>query len=163
MKLGNVIQTRLAPLQQAIDRLPSRDRKALLLLAVFLLVMLLGSVVWLTHRAANTATQSALEARELLGWMRAQAPNIRATAQNTQPLTQLVQQAASQQGLIVTQNGDDQVLQVSVQHQSFAVLGAWLSRLAADGVQIRQLDIRQQPDGQLQLQATLSLGGASVG
>ena len=88
--------------------------------------------------------------------MRAQAPNIRQGGAAQPLLTELVQQSAAQQGLILTQNGDDQSLQVATKHDSFAVLGSWLSRLAEQGVQIRQLDIRQESDGALQLQATLS-------
>lgn len=157
MKLQNPLARFTLPMQQALDRLPSRDRKALLLLTVFLSVLLLGLGVWHANRVAQQATQAATDARELLGWMRAQAPNIR-QGSGVQPLlTELVQQSAAQQGLILTQNGDDQSLQVATKHESFAVLGNWLSRLAEQGVQIRQLDLRQQPDGAIQLQATLSL------
>lgn len=157
MKLQNPLSKLTLPLQQALDRLPSRDRYALLFLGVFLAVLLLGLAVWTAHRAAQQATQAAIDARELLVWMRAQAPNIRQGSTVQPLLTELVQQSAAQQGLIVTQNGDDQSLQIATKHESFAVIGSWLSRLAEQGVQIRQLDIRQQPDGALQLQATLSL------
>jgi len=157
MKLQNPLARLTLPMQQALDRLPSRDRKALLLLVAFLTVLLLGLGVWHANRAAQQATQAATDARELLGWMRAQAPNIRQGSSVQPLLTELVQQSASQQGLILTQNGDDQSLQVATKHESFAVLGSWLSRLAEQGVQIRQLDLRQQPDGAIQLQATLSL------
>lgn len=157
MKIPNPLFTLMQPLQQALDRLPSRDRKALLLLATFLSLLLFGLAGWTAHRAAQQATQDATDARELLVWMRAQAPNIRQGSTIQPLLTELVQQSAAQQGLILTQNGDDQSLQVATKHDSFAVLGSWLSRLAEQGVQIRQLDIRQQPDGALQLQATLSL------
>lgn len=157
MKLKNPLLNLTQPLQQALERLPSRDRKALALLSLFLLISMMGLGIWTAHRAAQQATQSATEARELLVWMRAQAPNIRQGSGVQPVLTDLAQQAAAQQGLILTQNGDDQSLQVSTKHQSFAVLGSWLSRLAEQGVQIRQLEIRQQADGELQLQATLSL------
>lgn len=157
MKLQNPLVKLTLPMQQALDRLPSRDRKALLLLATFLLLLLFGLGLWSSHRAAQQATQAATDARELLVWMRAQAPNIRQGGGVQPLLTELVQQSASQQGLILSQNGDDQSLQVATKHESFAVLGSWLSRLAEQGVQIRQLDLRQQPDGAIQLQATLSL------
>lgn len=157
MKLQNPLTRLTLPMQQALDRLPSRDRKALLLLVMFLTVTLLSLAVWSAHRAAQNATQAATDARELLVWMRAQAPNIRQGGGVQPLLTELVQQSASQQGLTLSQNGDDQSLQVATKHESFAVLGNWLSRLAEQGVQIRQLDLRQQPDGAIQLQATLSL------
>ncbi|MFA9204092.1 MAG: type II secretion system protein GspM [Flavobacteriales bacterium] len=156
MTFKNPLPNLMQPLQQALDRLPSRDRKALLLLSVFVLLLLFGLGLWSTHRAAQNATQAATDARELLVWMRAQAPNIRQGGAAQPLLTELVQQSAAQQGLILTQNGDDQSLQVATKHDSFAVLGSWLSRLAEQGVQIRQLDIRQESDGALQLQATLS-------
>ena len=67
MTFKNPLPNLMQPLQQALDRLPSRDRKALLLLSVFILLLLFGLGLWSTHRAAQNATQAATDARELLG------------------------------------------------------------------------------------------------
>lgn len=151
-----LIQQQLEPLQLAYERLPERDRRALLMLVGFLLLFILGGGLWWAHKASIKAQQQATEQRELLLWMQSQAHHLQAGQQNTESLTEVVQRLASQQNLVITQNGDDAQTQVSVTHDNFAVLGAWLSRLAEQGIQIRQMDIRQQGNQQLQLQVTLA-------
>ncbi|MEY2864209.1 MAG: hypothetical protein RLY58_1916 [Pseudomonadota bacterium] len=149
------IATWFEPLRQSLDRLPARDRRALLILSIFLLLSVLLGALWLTHHQKQQAQTAANDARELLVWMRAQAPRLQQGQANTQPLSTRIQDAAAQQGLVITQTGTDQQVQVSLTQPQFAVIGSWLSRLAAEGIQIKQMDIQQQGDGQLQLQATL--------
>ena len=70
----------------------------------------------------------------------------------------IIQTTAQNQGLTVSQMPGGDQIQVSVVHQNFAVLGTWLSRLAEQGVSIQQLDISQNPSGDLQLKASLKQG-----
>lgn len=150
------INQKFDPLRAALLRLPARDRRALLLLSGFLVLFVVGGLLWWAHDAAQKAEKNANAQRDLLLWMQAQAPNLAIEQGSQPPFAQQIQQAAAQQGLTLSQNGDDNQQQVSVSHPSFAVLGSWLSGLAANGVQIEQLDIRQQSGGILQLQATLT-------
>lgn len=150
-----LIQQQLEPLHNAYERLPERDRRALVLLSSFLLLFVFGGGLWWAHQASHKAQQQATDERELLIWMQSQASQLQAGQQNTESLTEVVQRLASQQNLVISQNGDDAQTQVSVTHDNFAVLGAWLSRLAEQGIHIRQMDIRQQSGQQLQLQVTL--------
>jgi general secretion pathway protein M len=150
-----LIQQQLEPLQQALDRLPERDRRALQLLSAFMLLFIFGGGLWWAHKASVKAQQQATEQRELLLWMQSQANHLQAGQQNTESLTEVVQRLASQQNLVISQNGDDNQTQVSVTNDNFAVLGAWLSRLAEQGIHVQQMDIRQQGNQQLQLQVTL--------
>jgi general secretion pathway protein M len=142
------------PLRQSLDRLPQRDRRALMALTAFLLLFLLGGGTWWAHHKDQQARQDAVEARELLLWMRGQAPYLQQGPANTQPLSTLIQDAAAAQGLVISQSGDDKNVQVSLTQAQFAVIGSWLSRLAAEGVQVSQLDIKQQNDEQLQVQVS---------
>jgi hypothetical protein len=143
------------PLRLSIERLPVRDRRALGILTLFLLLSVLGGSLWYAHHQARQAHSQAADARDLLVWMRAQAPHLQQGQANTQALGTRIQDAATQQGLVITQTGNDQQVQVSMTQPQFAVIGSWLSRLAAEGIQINQMDIQQQGNGQLQLQATL--------
>jgi general secretion pathway protein M len=149
------LHQQIEPIQLAYERLPKRDRQALMVLSLFMTVFVLGGGLWWSHQAALQSQQQATDQRELLLWMQSQAPNLLAGQQNSESLTDVVQQLASQQNLVITQNGDDAQTQVSVTHDNFSVLGAWLSRLAEQGINVRQMDIRQQGNGQLQLQVTL--------
>ncbi|RZA05663.1 MAG: hypothetical protein EOO68_06205, partial [Moraxellaceae bacterium] len=115
-----------------------------------------GYTVWKLNDVADMAQLRATEQRELLLWMRSQAVNVRQAQGEQMPLNVIVQTTAQNQGLTVTQMPSGDQLQISVSHPSFAVLGSWLSRLAEQGVNIQQLDIIQQPAGELQLKALLS-------
>ena len=156
MNLATKINQRIDQIQQRLDQLSPRDRFALIILTVFLVVFGIGYTVWKLNDVADKAQLRATEQRELLLWMRSQAVNIRQTQGEQMPLNVIVQTTAQNQGLSVTQMPSGDQLQISVSHPSFAVLGSWLSRLAEQGVNIQQLDIIQQPAGELQLKAMLS-------
>lgn len=142
--------------QLMLGRLPKRDQMALLILAMFLIVFIIGGGGYWLHHKAEVAKNNADEQRQLLLWMRGQAPHLQASSGSAQPLATMIQDAAAQQGLTVTQSETAGRIMVTARHQSFAVLGTWLTRLAQSGVQIDQLDIEQQVGGILQLQVTLT-------
>lgn len=156
MKLAANINQHIDHLQQRLDQLPPRDRLILIVTTVLLLVFGTGFTIWKLNQAADNAQLRATEQRELLLWMRSQAVNIRQTQGEQMPLNMIIQTTAQNQGLTVSQMPSGEQVQVSVAHPSFAVLGSWLSRLAEQGVSIQQLDIIQQPAGELQLKALLS-------
>jgi type II secretory pathway component PulM len=156
MNLAAKTNQRIDQIQQRLDQLSPRDRFALIILTVFLIVFGIGYTVWKLNDVADMAQLRATEQRELLLWMRSQAVNVRQAQGEQMPLNVIVQTTAQNQGLTVTQMPSGDQLQISVSHPSFAVLGSWLSRLAEQGVNIQQLDIIQQPAGELQLKALLS-------
>ncbi len=150
------MNAKLAQLRASFEQLPKRDQLALQILGGFLAIFIVfGGGYWLHHKAEVTK-DNADKARQLLVWMRGQAPHLQATTGVAQPFSTIIQEAAAQQGLTVTQTETSGRIAVSTSHQSFAVLGSWLTRLAQSGIQIDQLDIEQQAGGVLQLQATLT-------
>jgi|GEM_PF-2684331 len=150
------ITSKMRELEEGYQQLPPRDQLALTILGVFLgLLIVVGGGYWLHHHAL-LAQERADEERQTLLWMRGQAPMLHASSDQSQPLSAIVQSSAAQQGLMVTTTDAAGRLSVTTSHQSFAVLGNWLTRLAQQGVQIDQLDVEQQPGGILQLQALLS-------
>ena len=120
-----------------------------------MLVVIVAAIVWLLHTQANKAQDEATSQRETLVWMRSQTPNIQTGNQNSQPVDAMIQSAAQQQGLSPMMNNMGDAVQVEVTHQNFAVLGNWLSRLAEQGISIKQLDIEQLGTGELKLKAVL--------
>ena len=145
----------LTQLQQNLAQLAPRDRLALLGLAAFLVIFGLGASLYKMHQLAMQAQVQATEQRELLLWMRSQANNIKPTQNQPPPLTDIIQMTAQNQGLTVSQLPVGNQIQVQVMHQSFAVLGQWLTRLAEQGVAIDQLEVNQVPSGDIQLKALL--------
>lgn len=155
MSMTTSINQSIDRLQQRLDSLSARDRFALIALTIFLLVVGIGYSVWAVHQAGERAQLRATEERDLLLWMRSQAPNIRQNSTEQVPLNLIIQTTAQNQGLTVAQLPSGDQVQVSVTHPSFAVLGSWLSRMAEQGVSISQLDIRQTSSGELELKAML--------
>ena len=150
------INSQISTLQIAFSRLPKRDQMALLILSLFLTVFIVGGGGYWLHHKAEITKENADQQRQLLLWMRAQAPHLQASSGPVQSLSTIVQTAAAQQGITLTQTEMGGRIMVTAQHQSFAVLGTWLTKLAQSGVQIDQLDIDQQMGDVLQLQATLT-------
>jgi type II secretory pathway component PulM len=150
------INQQIDQLQIMFGRLPKRDQLALLILSTFLAVFIVGGGGYWLHHKAETAKENADQQRQLLLWMRGQASHLQASSGPPQPLSTIVQDAAAQQGLSLTQTETAGRLMVTTSHQSFAVLGTWLTRLAQSGVQIDQLDIEHQAGGILQLQASFT-------
>jgi len=150
------VNTQLATLEAAIGRLPKRDQMALLILTIFLAVFIIGGGSYWLHHKAEIARENADQQRQLLLWMRGQAPHLQANSGPAQSLSTIVQTTAAQQGIAITQTETGGRLMVTAHHQSFAVLGTWLTKLAQSGVQVDQLDIEQQMGSILQLQATLT-------
>ncbi len=156
--MSNLVYRMTAPwerLQERVSELPERDRRALVLLTLFLLVFMIGGGLFMAHKQAKKAERDASDARELLLWMRSQAPNLAIGPTNSQPLSDLLQSSAQAQGLTLTQNPMGEQISVQTSNTSFAVLGSWMSRLAAEGVQFSQLSLQEQPGGVIQLQATV--------
>lgn len=136
---------------QKWDELALREKVIL----AAMLVVLVAAIVWLLHTQANKAQAEATAEREKLVWMRSQTPNIQTGNQNSQPLDAMIQSVAQQQGLSPMMNSMGDAVQVEVTHQNFAVLGNWLSRLAEQGISIKQLDIEQLGTGELKLKAVM--------
>ncbi|MDR9778507.1 type II secretion system protein GspM, partial [Rhizobium hidalgonense] len=98
MNLATKTNQRIDQIQQRLDQLSPRDRFALIILTVFLVVFGIGYTVWKLNDVADKAQLRATEQRELLLWMRSQAVNIRQTQGEQMPLNVIVQTTAQNQG-----------------------------------------------------------------
>ena len=141
--------------QLAMQRLPARDRRALQALVFFLSLALLGSLLWWAYQYHQKMRNRAQQAQATLVWMQAQAPHLRTSVTAPVPMNQLVQSLGMSQGLTISFNENAGRAQISTSHISYAVLAAFLSRLAEQGIQIETLSMQQQTGGLIQLQATL--------
>jgi general secretion pathway protein M len=149
------IDAKINELQVMVSRLPKREQMALLSLSVFLVVAMIGGGGYWLHHKAELIKENADQQRQLLLWMRGQAPYLQATSGPVEPLSTIVQEAAAQQGITITQTETAGRLVVTADHQSFSVLGTWLTNLAQSGIQVDTLAV-EQVGGILQLKATLT-------
>lgn len=138
-------------LKQSLERLPPRDRMALIVLSGFLALSLLWLLSWKLHTAADKAELTALHERETLDWMRAVAPRLKAgglSGSNSAPVLDAISAAAAGQGITLQRfepEGDR--VRVWLENADFAKVAAWLDGLSRQGVQAQEVHFEQTDRG----------------
>jgi general secretion pathway protein M len=153
------------PLQRWRALLP-RERLALGLLALFVLLTLVYLLLWQPARQGVTAARSAFtQERALYAYLQAQAPLARSLASQPQVsldparLQGLVTASAAEQGLLIERLDSDSggSLQVSLQPAAFARLLRWFTRLEQQGVRIAEAGLDRTADNRVAARLTLSV------
>lgn len=142
-------------LQDRLAQLPARDRFALITLGIFLLITSIGCLLWFTHQGAIKQQARVTELKDTITWMQSNAVQFSTQGTELGSANDKIQRLAQQQGLSVQlqdQNGQSQFV---VSHQNYAVLANLLTQLAQQSVSIVTLDMQKQPDGLIQLKATV--------
>lgn len=146
--------------------LQSRERLALGLLALFVLLVLLYLLLWQPARHGVVAARSAYEQeRALHTYLQAQAPLARSLASKPQVsldparLQGLVTASAAEQGLAIERvdSDSDGSLQVSLQPAPFALLLRWFSSLEEQGVRIVEAGLDRAEDNRVVARLTLAV------
>ncbi|MCG4453611.1 type II secretion system protein M [Pseudomonas sp. MMS21-TM103] len=146
--------------------LQARERLALGLLALFVLLALLYLMLWQPARQGVSAARSAFEQeRALHAYLQAQAPLARSLMSKPQVsldparLQGLVTASAAEQGLVIERldSDSDGSLQVSVQSAPFDQLLRWFSRLEQQGVRIVEAGLDRAEGNRVAARLTLSV------
>jgi general secretion pathway protein M len=146
--------------------LQPRERLALGLLALFVLLALLYLLLWQPARQGVTAARSAYEQeRALHAYLQAQAPLARSLVSKPRAsldptrLQGLVTASAAEQGLAIVRvdSDSDGSLQVSLQAAPFAQLLRWFSQLEQQGVRIAEAGLDRTEDNRVAARLTLSV------
>ncbi|MBB3103238.1 type II secretion system protein GspM [Azomonas macrocytogenes] len=153
-----------SPLWQRWQKLPTRDRQALILLGAVLLALVLYLAVW------QPAQRSLIEARSYYQQQRDLHAHIE---QNTdlarqmsriphptvapEQLQGLVTQTAQQRGLIVESldNGGDGTLTINLPNAAAVTLLSWLAELQRQGIQLDRSNLQRMGDGLVNAGVTL--------
>ncbi|MFZ3203226.1 MAG: type II secretion system protein M [Pseudomonas sp.] len=170
-RLGELMKPSAEQLQGSLlvqrwHALQPRERLALGLLALFVLLALLYLLLWQPARQGVTAARSVYEQeRALHAYLQAQAPLARSLVSKPQAsldpmrLQGLVTASAAEQGLAIVRvdSDSDGSLQVSVQPAPFAQLLRWLSRLEQQGVRIVEAGLDRTEDNRVAARLTLNV------
>jgi general secretion pathway protein M len=144
--------------------LQSRERLALGLLALFVLLALLYLLLWQPAQQGVTVARGAFEReRALHAYLQAQAPLARRLSRKPQVsldparLQGLVTASAAAQGLAIERLDSDSggSLQVSVQPAPFAQLLRWIAELEQQGVQIGEAALDRREDARVAARLSL--------
>lgn len=168
-RLGELMKPSAAQLQDSVllqrwRALQARERLALGLLALFVLLALLYLLLWQPARQGVIAARSAYQQeRALHAYLQAQAPLARSLVSKPQVsldparLQGLVTASAAEQGLAIVRldSESDGSLQVNLQPAPFAQLQRWFSRLEQQGVQIAEAGLDRAEDNRVAARLTL--------
>ncbi|MGV8842186.1 MAG: type II secretion system protein M [Pseudomonas sp.] len=168
-RLGELLKPSAAQLQGSVllqrwRALQSRERLALGLLALFVLLALLYLMLWQPARQGVSAARSAYEQERVLhAYLQAQAPLARSLVSKPQisldpaRLQGLVTASAAAQGLTIVRldSDSDGSLQVSLQSAPFVQLLRWFSRLEQQGVRIAEAGLDRVEGNQVAARLTL--------
>lgn len=156
LNLTNSYDRTASKIQNALDRLAPRDRLALIILTVFLVITLIGCAVWFTHKAALQEQQRLIELKDNITWMQTNAVQFSTQSADGSTAIEKAQRLAQQQGLSIQVQDQQGQIQLVASHQNYAILANYITQLAQQGVSILQLDLQKQADGNIQLKALLS-------
>ncbi|MDY6797979.1 MAG: type II secretion system protein M [Pseudomonadota bacterium] len=166
-------QPAVARLIAHYDQLPARDRQALLLMTVALVMAILYFGIWRPADAFNESAEAERkQATELLGWMQSNRASLKTLASaggsGTGPsvtdgraLMALVTKSAGEAGLTLQrfEPSGDSAIRVWMENVAYADVAAWLERLkTAHGVVIDQAAMdRQDEPGIVSVRLTLAI------
>ncbi|WP_425426764.1 type II secretion system protein GspM [Acinetobacter populi] len=153
--IGERLDAMTVLVQDYLDRLQPRERIAVIILAIFLSVTVLVSLLWFPHQAALKQQQRVTELKDTIHWMQTNAVQLSTESADALTAAEKVQRVAQQQGLSVQSQENQDQIKLSTSHQNYAVLANFLTQLAQQGVSIITLDMQKQPSGEIQLTATL--------
>lgn len=137
-----------AALTNYLDKLNPRDRLAVIVLAVFVVVSLAGLAALKLHRAADKAEQLAQQEKELLVWLQASAPVLSTGAANSQSVLDAVSATAGGMGINMQRfEPDGDSVRVWLESAEFAKVANWLNALNQQGVRAQEVHFEQGGKG----------------
>lgn len=147
-----------SPMGIAFQRLSRRDQLALLILALFLVVFVVGVGGWTLHSKANMAQKNYDAAMADVFWLRSQAGNINPNQSQNISKVDAIKQVLSQSGIVnaqVVENGNS--VQVAFSHSQSGVVTNIFNQFEQQGISIQQLQINQPSLDKLEVQSVLAV------
>lgn len=145
----------IGTIQSYIDGLQVRERIALLILMIFLVITMIGSLLWFPYHAALKQQQRLTDLKELINWMQTNAVQLSTQSAETLSNSEKIQRIAQQQGLSIQSQENQGKIQLITTHQNYAVLANFLTQLTQQGLSIESLQLQKQESGEIKLNMTL--------
>ena len=158
MKALELVQNKLdvlfERLAENLDRMTRRERVMVLFTMLFVLVAGVGSALFYTHKAAENQQKRLNEIKESIVWMQSNVVTIQPSDDLVMTSAEKIQQIAQQQGIAITSQQMGEQIQLSAQHENYAILANLLTQLAQAGLSIEKMQL-SKADGQIKLTATI--------
>lgn len=158
MKAINNVQNRIDGWSDRIgdylEKQSPRDRFLVIFLAVFVVLLSLGSALWSMHVAAENQQKRLNELKDLVVWMQGNVVTMKPADDLAMTTAEKIQRVAQQQNLSVASQQAGEQLQIVVQHENYAILANLLTQMAQMGISIEKLELNKV-DAQIKLTATV--------
>lgn len=118
-----------------------RERFLVVATALFVLISVIGAVLWQAHVMANTQQKRLNQLKDLTVWMQTNAATLQTADTLGLTIQDKIQRAAQQQGLSVSSQGSEQQVLIAVEHPNYVVLANFLTQLAQMGLSIEKMEI----------------------
>ncbi len=158
MKALELVQNKLdvlfERLTENLERMSPRERVMVVFTTLFVLVVGVGSALFYTHKAAENQQKRLNEIKESIVWMQSNVVTIQPSDDLVMTSAEKIQQIAQQQGIAITSQQMGEQIQLSAQHENYAILANLLTQLAQAGLSIEKMQL-SKADGQIKLTATI--------
>ena len=158
MKALELVQNKLDVLSERLaenlERMSPRERVMVVFTTLFVLVVGVGSALFYTHKAAENQQKRLNEIKESIVWMQSNVVTIQPSDDLVMTSAEKIQQIAQQQGIAITSQQMGEQIQLSAQHENYAILANLLTQLAQAGLSIEKMQL-SKADGQIKLTATI--------
>ena len=139
---------------QMLERLSQRERVLVIATSIFVVVSILGSLVWSVHQAATREQQRVNDLKDLMVWMQTHAASMKSDQENQLSLQDKIQRVSQQQGLSLSSTQQGEQIQIVAVHAEYAVLANLLTQLAKMGVNLQKIQMLDEGN-QLKLTAVV--------
>jgi predicted PurR-regulated permease PerM len=139
---------------QMLERLSQRERVLVIATSIFVVVSILGSLVWSVHQAATREQQRVNDLKDLMVWMQTHAASMKSDQESQLSLQDKIQRVSQQQGLSLSSTQQGEQIQIVAVHAEYAVLANLLTQLAKMGVNLQKIQMLDEGN-QLKLTAVV--------
>ena len=158
MKALELVQNKLdvlfERLTENLERMSPRERVMVVFTTLFVLVAGVGSALFYTHKAAENQQKRLNEIKDTIVWMQSNVVTIQPSDDLVMTSAEKIQKIAQQQGIAITSQQMGEQIQLSAQHENYAILANLLTSLAQAGLSIEKMQL-SKADGQIKLTATI--------
>ena len=137
-----------------LEKMSVRERVLVIFTTIFVVVALIGSALWFTHKAAETQQKRLNDLKDLVVWMQSNVVAMKPSDDLALTTADKIQRVSQQQGLSVASQQVGEQFQIVAQHQNYAILANFLTQIAQMGVSIEKMELAK--DGaKIKLTATV--------
>lgn len=150
--IQNKIDAGLDRIQHYLEKQSPRDRYLVIFLAIFVILLAVGSGLWSMHRAAENQQKRLNGLKDLVVWMQTSVVSMKPADDLAMTTAEKIQRVAQQQNISVASQQTGEQIQIIAQHENYAILANFLTQMVQMGISIEKLELNKV-DTQIKLTA----------